>query len=112
RLPVRSCRPTTHHGRSRRRGRDLTASPATLLVVPVETFLAADRMITTTIAALPPGAGTAVVEPVFATGTAGDGTVRAAVAHLARDEEWVPSQLAGETMAEAGAQRYDGDLLG
>ena len=79
---------------------------------PVETFLAADRTVTTTIAALPPGAGAAVVAPVFATGAMGDGTVRGALAHLARDEAWVPSQLAGQTMAEAGADRYDGDLLG
>lgn len=79
---------------------------------PVETFFAADRTVTTTIAALPREAWTAVVEPVFATGAFGDGSVRGSVAHLARDEAWIPSQLAGETMAEAGETVFDGDLLG
>ena len=75
----------------------------------VETFLAADRTITATIADLPGDPDP--VEPVFATESR-PRPVPEVLAHLARDEAWIPSQLGGETMAEAGRTRFDGDLLG
>ncbi|WP_433800010.1 hypothetical protein [Actinomycetospora sp. CA-084318] len=69
---------------------------------PVETFRQADRAIEGVIAALPDDGWERVPAPVFASDPIGGRPVRDAVDHLARDEAWIPSQLAGETMAEAG----------
>lgn len=69
---------------------------------PVETFTLADRAIEGVVVAVPDGGWARVPEPVFASDPIGGRPVRNAVAHLARDEAWIPSQLAGATMAEAG----------
>lgn len=69
---------------------------------PVETFELADRAIEGVVAAIPDDGWGRVPEPVFAADPIGGRPVRDAVAHLARDEAWIPSQLAGETTAEAG----------
>jgi uncharacterized protein (TIGR03086 family) len=39
-------------------------------------------------------------------------TVRELINYHAYDDAWVPDMLAGRTMAEAGADKFDGDLLG
>lgn len=39
-------------------------------------------------------------------------TLRQVISYHAFDDAWVPDMLAGRTMAEAGAEKYDGDLLG
>ena len=39
-------------------------------------------------------------------------TLRTIVNYHAYDDAWVPDMLAGHTMAEAGATKFDGDLLG
>jgi uncharacterized protein (TIGR03086 family) len=39
-------------------------------------------------------------------------TLREIVNYHAYDDAWVPDMLAGKTMAEAGAHKFDGDLLG
>lgn len=39
-------------------------------------------------------------------------TLREIVNYHAYDDAWVPDMLAGQTMAEAGPDRFDGDLLG
>ncbi len=39
-------------------------------------------------------------------------TLREIVTYHARDDAWVPDMLAGKTIDEAGADRFDGDLLG
>ncbi|MEJ2869092.1 hypothetical protein WCD74_15065 [Actinomycetospora sp. OC33-EN08] len=70
--------------------------------MPISTFLAADRAIERVISSVPDDGWGVVLEPVFASDPLGRRPLREAVAHIARDEAWVPSQLAGETMAEAG----------
>lgn len=69
---------------------------------PVETFRQADRALEGVVGSIPDDGWERVPAPVFASDPLGGRAVRDAVAHLARDEAWVPSQLAGETMAEAG----------
>ncbi|MCD2188957.1 hypothetical protein [Actinomycetospora soli] len=69
---------------------------------PVETFRQADRAIEGVVESIPDDGWERVPAPVFASDPLGGRPVRDAVAHLARDEAWIPSQLAGETMAEAG----------
>jgi hypothetical protein len=71
-------------------------------VNPVETFRLADRAIEGVVLGIPDDGWGRVLEPVFASDPVGGRPVRDAMAHLARDEAWIPSQLAGETMAEAG----------
>ncbi len=39
-------------------------------------------------------------------------TLREIIGYHAYDDAWVPDMLAGRTMAEAGTDRFDGDLLG
>lgn len=39
-------------------------------------------------------------------------TLRELINYHAYDDAWVPDMLAGRTMAEAGADKFDGDLLG
>jgi hypothetical protein len=39
-------------------------------------------------------------------------TLREIVDYHAYDDAWVPDMLAGRTMAQAGAEKFDGDLLG
>lgn len=39
-------------------------------------------------------------------------TLREIINYHAYDDAWVPDMLAGRTMAEAGADKFDGDLLG
>lgn len=41
-----------------------------------------------------------------------DFTVRELVNYHAYDDAWVPAMLAGKTMEQAGADSYDGDLVG
>src|ERR1700712_3236005 len=78
----------------------------------VETFVRADRAITAAIASTAGAPPSARVGPVFATEPADGVPLGAAVAHIARDEAWIPAQLAGRTMAEVGPEAFDGDLLG
>jgi hypothetical protein len=93
------------------RGQDLTASHVTLAAMDlVETFLSADRAIAGAVAGLD-DAWSATLPPVFATDP-DRRPVRDAVAHLARDEAWIPALLAGRTMADVGPAAFDGDLLG
>jgi uncharacterized protein (TIGR03086 family) len=50
--------------------------------------------------------------PNFARRGHGRITLREIVNYHAYDDAWVPDMLAGKTMAEAGADKFDGDLLG
>jgi hypothetical protein len=51
--------------------------------------------------------------PTFATAQSDQRpTLREVVNYHAYDDAWVPAMLAGQTMEEAGADRFDGDLLG
>jgi hypothetical protein len=44
--------------------------------------------------------------------TTGVPTLREVINYHAYDDSWVPDMLAGRTMSEAGADKFDGDLLG
>lgn len=50
--------------------------------------------------------------PEFATLNKEPVTLRQIINYHAYDDAWVPDMLAGKTMAEAGATKFDGDLLG
>jgi uncharacterized protein (TIGR03086 family) len=45
-------------------------------------------------------------------GKAGVPTLRTVIGYHAYDDAWVPDMLAGRTMAEAGKDKFSGDLLG
>jgi hypothetical protein len=81
-------------------------------VTLVETFVRADRAIAEAITRAADAPPAARVGPVFATEPDDGVPVRAALAHVARDEAWIPALLAGRTMAEVGPEVFDGDLLG
>jgi hypothetical protein len=68
----------------------------------VRTFQQADRALESVVIAVPDDGWGRVPQPAFASDPVGGRPVREGVAHLARDEAWIPSQLAGETMAQAG----------
>jgi hypothetical protein len=78
----------------------------------VETFARADRAMAAAITRVGDDHRDARYGPVFATHPAEGVPVRDAVAHIARDEAWIPALLAGRTMAEVGSDAFDGDLLG
>jgi hypothetical protein len=78
----------------------------------VETFVRADRAIAQAVARTADAPSSARVGPVFATEPADGVPLHAALAHIARDEAWIPALLAGRTMAEVGPEAFDGDLLG
>jgi hypothetical protein len=78
----------------------------------VETFVRADRAMAEAIARAVGAPSSARVGPVFATEPDDGVALRDAVAHIARDEAWIPALLAGRTMAEVGPEAFDGDLLG
>jgi hypothetical protein len=78
----------------------------------VEIFVRADRAMTGAIARAADAPSSVRIGPVFATEPADGVPLRAAVAHIARDEAWIPAQLAGRTMADVGPEAFDGDLLG
>lgn len=80
-------------------------------MIVVDTFLQADRAVEAAIAGVPDDRWPATVPPVFATDPIGQGSVRAAVAHLAYDEGWIPALLAGRTMDEVGRDAVDGDAV-
>ena len=48
----------------------------------------------------------------FQTASEDRSTLRNIINYHAYDDAWIPDMLAGRTMAEAGADKYDGDLLG
>lgn len=48
----------------------------------------------------------------FATREGAAPTLREVVGYHAYDDAWVPAMLAGQTMADAGEDAFDGDLLG
>ena len=50
--------------------------------------------------------------PSFARPGQGSVTLREIIGYHAYDDAWVPDMLAGKTMEEAGATKFDGDLLG
>ena len=78
-----------------------------------EVFVLADRALAAVVARIRPEQWDQPMPPNFARrGTDDVPTLRAIVNYHAYDDAWVPDMLAGRTMEEAGATKFDGDLLG
>ena len=78
-----------------------------------EVFALADRALARVVARIAPGQWDMVLPPTFATRSRPEPPrLRELVNYHAYDDAWVPDMLAGLTMEEAGATKFDGDLLG
>jgi hypothetical protein len=77
-----------------------------------EVFTMAEHALNAVVAAIEPEHWEMALPASFATRAAASPTLRELIAYHAYDDAWVPDMLAGRTMAEAGADRFDGDLLG
>ncbi len=78
-----------------------------------EVFVLADRALAAVVARIRPEQWDMTMPPNFARrGTDDVPTLRTIVNYHAYDDAWVPDMLGGRTMEEAGATKFDGDLLG
>ncbi len=78
-----------------------------------EVFVLADRTLGGVVARVTEAQWDLELPPDFAVrGTDHAPTLREVVNYHAYDDAWVPDILAGRTMAEAGKDKFDGDLLG
>jgi hypothetical protein len=78
-----------------------------------DVFVLADRALARLVARIEPDQWESVLPASFATRARPEPpTLRELVNYHAYDDAWVPDMLAGRTMAEAGADNFDGDLLG
>ena len=78
-----------------------------------EVFVLADRALAAVVARIRPDQWDMTMPPNFARRDAdAPPTLRSIVDYHAYDDAWVPDMLAGRTMEEAGAEKFDGDLLG
>src|SRR5580704_8898300 len=78
-----------------------------------EVFVLADRALAGVVAQIDPGQWGVSLPPTFATSSRDTvPTLREIINYHAYDDAWVPDMLAGRTMDEAGAAKFDGDLLG
>ncbi len=78
-----------------------------------QVFVLADRALAGVVAQIDPAQWGMSLPPTFATSSRDTvPTLRDVVNYHAYDDAWVPDMLAGRTMDEAGADKFDGDLLG
>lgn len=78
-----------------------------------EVFVLADRALAEVVAQIERGRWDMAMPPTFARRDRDAvPTLREVVNYHAYDDAWVPDMLAGRTMEEAGATKFDGDLLG
>ena len=78
-----------------------------------EVFVLADRALAAVVSRIRPEQWDMTMPANFAMrGGGGPPTLRSIVNYHAYDDAWVPDMLAGRTMEEAGAAKFDGDLLG
>jgi hypothetical protein len=78
-----------------------------------DVFVLADWALARVVARITPEQWDRTLPATFAVrGTDTAPTLRQVIAYHAYDDAWVPDMLAGRTMGEAGADRFDGDLLG
>jgi uncharacterized protein (TIGR03086 family) len=76
-------------------------------------FVLADRALERVVAQITADHWDLALPPRFMTrGAERPPTLREVVNYHAYDDAWVPDMLAGRTMEKAGADRFDGDLLG
>jgi uncharacterized protein (TIGR03086 family) len=78
-----------------------------------EVFELADRALDRVVGRIRPNQWNTLLPASFATRARPEApTVREVIAYHAYDDAWVPDVVAGLTMAEVGADKFDGDLLG
>jgi len=78
-----------------------------------EVFVLADRALARVVAGIADDQWAMTMPSTFTTRARPEPpTLRALIGYHAYDDAWVPDMLAGRTMAEAGATKFDGDLLG
>ena len=78
-----------------------------------EVFVLADRTLLSVVEQIKDDQWDLPIPDWFARGsTQQDVVLRDIITYHAYDDAWVPDMLAGRTMAEAGATKFDGDLLG
>jgi uncharacterized protein (TIGR03086 family) len=78
-----------------------------------EVFELADRALARLVARIAPEQWEVVLPASFTTRARPEPpSLRVLINYHAYDDAWVPDMLAGLTMAEAGADKFDGDLLG
>jgi hypothetical protein len=78
-----------------------------------QVFVLADRALADVVAQIRPGQWDMAMPANFARRDRGTvPTLRDVVNYHAYDDAWVPDMLAGRTMEEAGATKFDGDVLG
>ena len=78
-----------------------------------DVFQLADRALARVVAEIAPEQWDMTMPSSFATRSRPEPpSLRTLVNYHAYDDAWVPDMLAGRTMEEAGADKFDGDLLG
>ncbi|HEY1651962.1 MAG TPA: hypothetical protein VGG09_08800 [Acidimicrobiales bacterium] len=78
-----------------------------------QVFVLADRAMADLVARIRPEQWDMTMPPTFATRARPTvPTLRELINYHAYDDAWVPDMLAGLTIEEAGAAKFDGDLLG
>jgi hypothetical protein len=78
-----------------------------------EVFVLADRALARVVAQIDDDQWDAVLPATFSTSRRPEPPpLRTVINYHAYDDAWVPDMLAGRTMEEAGADKFDGDLLG
>ena len=78
-----------------------------------DVFQLADRALARVVAQIVPDQWEMILPSSFATRSRPEPpSLRTLVNYHAYDDAWVPDMLAGRTMEEAGASKFDGDLLG
>src|SRR5215469_13507338 len=78
-----------------------------------DVFVLADRALNGVVQRIRDDQWSMVMPPKFMRrASAQPPTLREIINYHAYDDAWVPDMLAGRTMQEVGADRFDGDLLG
>jgi uncharacterized protein (TIGR03086 family) len=78
-----------------------------------EVFVVADRTLLSVVKQIQDDQWHLPIPDWFARGSSQqDVVLRDIIIYHAYDDAWVPDMLTGKTMAEAGAAKFDGDLLG
>jgi len=78
-----------------------------------DVFVLADRTLARVVAQIAPDQWEMILPDTFATrGRNEPPSLRTLINYHAYDDAWVPDMLAGRTMEEGGADKFDGDLLG
>jgi uncharacterized protein (TIGR03086 family) len=78
-----------------------------------DVFVLADRALARVVGQIAPDQWDVTPPASFATSRRREPpSLRSLINYHAYDDAWVPDMLAGLTMAEAGADKFDGDLLG